>query len=210
MGSTSRSRLLPLVVAALLAAGPAWAVQKVTSTTSDTVTATTATARGRASITLKNDTAVEVTVTVGSEFRHETTQAAVKAEWIKYPLAAEPGGLFKLKPDETATFEVSGVFADAGVYETFVEVRETNAISRYPVRITRTVKAIGADFVLEPKPVRIGLSFSEVVTSSTYMVPLTGRNATGEPVEVATPIVGQLLSGTPTPRPRPRRAMHRQ
>src|SRR5687768_4408038 len=104
--------------ACALAAAPAGAVEKVTNTTGDTVTATTATTKGRASITLKNDPDIEARVTVGSEFRHETTQATVKAEWIKYPLAAEPGGLLKLIAGETATLEVSGEFADPGVYET--------------------------------------------------------------------------------------------
>lgn len=192
-----RVKLLSLIPLVAMAVGSAGAVQKVDDTTSDTVTASTTTAKGRASLTLKNDAAGEVAVAVGSEFHHETTQAAVKAQWVKYPLGAGPGGEFTLKANEIATFEVSGEFVDPGVYETFIEVVEsTGGRLRYPVRITRTIQAIQAEFLLEPKPVRIGLSFPDITTSSPYLIRLSGRNASSEPIEVAAPLVGQILVGS--------------
>ncbi|PBC08172.1 hypothetical protein CK230_21915 [Mesorhizobium sp. WSM3859] len=188
--------ILSLAAVAALAAAPAGAIEKVDNAAGDTVTATTTTANGRASITLKNDPDVDAEVTVGTEFRHDTTEVTVKAEWIKYPHAAEPSGVFKLKAGETATFEVSGEFARPGVYETFIEVSGKTGRLRYPVRITRTIKAIDAAFLLEPKLVHIGLTFPDIATSSPYLVRLTGRNASGDTVEVDAPLVGQMLTGS--------------
>lgn len=188
--------LFLLTVLILPVAEAAGGVERVNDATGDVVVATTSTMRGRASITLKGDDA-ESRVTVGSEFRHEATQAAVKAEWIKYPLPNQPDGTFRLMAGETATFEVSGEFVDPGVYESFIEVVGKTGNSRYPVRITRTIKAIANDFLLVPKPLHIDLSFPSIVTAVSYPIRLTARNALSEPVEVGQPIVGQLLSGTP-------------
>jgi hypothetical protein len=187
----------PLFLAALIMAfaGAAGAVEKINEISSSVVTATTATITGRVSIALKGDEP-EVLISLSGKFRHETTADEVDATLVKYPPGVASSGPLKLVLGETATFEVSGEFVKPGTYETFIEVSGKSGKTRFPVRVTRTAKAVNADLLLEPKPLHVDLSVIEFVTSASYPIQLTARNASNEPVEIDMPIVGQLLSGT--------------
>ncbi|MER9187064.1 hypothetical protein [Mesorhizobium australicum] len=55
---------------------------------------------------------------------------------------------------------------------------------------------LGADFLVSSRPARIGLTFPDIATTSSYRIRFTGRNSSKDsPVDVAAPMIGPIFAG---------------
>lgn len=189
--------VLTLIGASPLHAQTVHPVSRVDEASTAIVETETATASGRASITLRNADTKTVNVIVSDEFRHDASATTTVASWTRFPRAEAPSGsTFTLRADETATFEVVGHFDRPGLYETSLSVDDVDGAGaqRFVIRIARTLAPLPDDFLADPPRVRIELGAFEALSDGAPVdIRVNGRNALTEPVTVGSLVTGAII-----------------
>lgn len=174
----------------ILWGGCAAAVERVSGSAPERVAETTAVSAGRVQITLrsiKGQPAAQLRPE--ANFRHATSNLSAAAKWVRLADGHEPDaqGRYSLADNETVTFEASGSFSQAGVWETALDVlgSDGSVAKRFVLAVTRTVPAFPRDFLVEPRPSNIDLGLFSPLAGEVRHITLGGRNATNDSIEVS-------------------------
>jgi len=208
---SSRRRFVALVVSVFCAFGilPAvGAIERVAGTAPDRVTETITAPSGRMLVTLRNTAAPgqpgsdsPVQLRAHAMFSSLVSGNDTRADWLRLDTGRGPDAdrRFQLARGETATFEVRGTFATAGIWETAIEALDTagNITSRVVLAIERRMPvppAVPNNLLAEPRVARIGLGPWNARTAAPHSIRLQARNQGTEALTLTLAGIGQVTT----------------
>lgn len=157
---------------------------------------------GRAFITLKNTGDAPLTVRPDMNWRQLANGSLHAAKWSVPQSGTQPeSGAFTIAKDTTTAFMVEGQFDAIGTYVVGLTVSANvgggaaaPSEKRFTLSVTRTMAAVPANLLIEPRPARINLGFWDAATKSQRVLGVSAQNAGTDPVLLGGPTVTRFVA----------------